>query len=75
MKRNRPHIAGSTLIALALLLCAPIGVANAARLGPLPASYSGVLPCADCIGLSHHLNLFPGGGYVLALTHFRDGRD
>ncbi len=31
----------------------------------LPASFSGVLPCADCPGIRHHLDLWPGGGYAL----------
>src|SRR5262245_13975792 len=49
--------------------------ATAARIGALPATYSGVLPCADCAGIRHQLNLFPGGAYMLALTYYRDGRD
>jgi copper homeostasis protein (lipoprotein) len=63
----------AALAAFVVLLSAP--AALAASLGPLPASFSGVLPCADCTGLRHHLNLYPDGGFVLALSYFRDGRD
>ena len=31
----------------------------------LPASFAGVLPCADCPGIRHHLDLWPDGGYAL----------
>ncbi len=45
------------------------------RLGPLPASYSGVLHCADCAGIRHQLNLLPGGAYMQALSYFKRGHD
>jgi copper homeostasis protein (lipoprotein) len=31
----------------------------------LPASFAGVLPCADCPGIRHQLDLAAGGGFVL----------
>jgi uncharacterized lipoprotein YbaY/uncharacterized lipoprotein NlpE involved in copper resistance len=34
-------------------------------LATLPATYTGVLPCADCEGIEHHLALFPDGSYAL----------
>jgi len=32
----------------------------------LPASFSGILPCADCEGISYHLNLLPNNIYYLS---------
>ncbi|RQW81067.1 MAG: hypothetical protein EHM62_05205 [Methylococcus sp.] len=43
---------------------APAGGA-AAGLLDLPATFSGVLPCADCPGIRHHLDLWPDGTYHL----------
>lgn len=34
-------------------------------LATLPATFTGVLPCADCEGIDHHLDLFPDGSYAL----------
>jgi heat shock protein HslJ/uncharacterized lipoprotein NlpE involved in copper resistance len=34
----------------------------------LPASFTGVLPCADCEGIAHHLDLWPDQGYHLRRT-------
>lgn len=31
----------------------------------LPASFSGTLPCADCSGVAHHLDLWPDQSYQL----------
>jgi len=39
--------------------------ADASALGPLPAAFAGVLPCADCPGIEHHLDLFPDRVYYL----------
>lgn len=38
-------------------------------LGALPASFVGVLPCADCPGIRYTLNLFVGNFYFLRLTY------
>ena len=38
---------------------------TASQLGALPASFAGVLPCADCAGIEHHLDLFPDSSYFL----------
>jgi len=35
------------------------------RLQPLPASFSGTLPCADCPGIRYLLNLYADGVYYL----------
>jgi len=60
---------------VALIAASATRVAQAGGLGALPASYSGTLPCADCTGIRHQLNLYPGGAFILALTYLRDGRD
>lgn len=39
--------------------------APASALGVLPATFTGVLPCADCPGIEHHLDLYPDGVYYL----------
>lgn len=39
----------------------------------LPATFTGTLPCADCDGIAHHLDLFPGQGFHLQRTWL--GRD
>lgn len=35
----------------------------------LPGSFTGTLPCADCPGIDHHLDLWPGGGYALRMAY------
>ena len=67
-------------VALAALLVVTLAfahspIASASGLWALPASYSGVLPCADCTGVRYQLNLYSGGAYILALTYLRDNRD
>lgn len=44
----------------------PAGAATLARLVPLPASYAGDLPCADCAALRYRLNLHADRTYVLS---------
>jgi len=39
----------------------------------LPATFLGVLPCADCAGIEHHLDLLPDGSYALRTRYL--GRD
>ena len=34
----------------------------------LPATFTGTLPCADCEGIAHHLDLWPDQGYHLRRT-------
>jgi uncharacterized lipoprotein NlpE involved in copper resistance len=45
----------------------PVGKrqAPASALGGLPATFRGVLPCADCPGIAHHLDLFADRVYYL----------
>ena len=44
-------------------------------LGTLPATFRGLLPCADCRGIRVHLNLLPGGAYMQRMDHLREGHD
>lgn len=48
---------------------APIG-AHGLR---LPASFEGTLPCADCAGIRHHLDLWPDQAYALRREWLDDG--
>lgn len=48
---------------------------GAPALGELPATFSGLLPCPDCVGVRHQINLLPGGAYMRRITHLRAGRD
>lgn len=47
---------------------APGGAASN-RLGALPASFSGVLPCADCPGIRYTVNLFPDNSFYLRMAY------
>jgi len=35
----------------------------------LPATFAGILPCADCEGIAYHLDLWPDGVYHLRQTY------
>ena len=72
MRRTLPWIRAAVLAAT---LSLPAPHTFAAGLGALPAHYSGALPCADCMGVRMQLNLYAGGGFMLASTYLRDGRD
>jgi copper homeostasis protein (lipoprotein) len=70
MTRPR-HVSVLTLV-LAAGLAVPVAAQQMPepRLGAhglsLPASFTGVLPCADCPGIRHHLDLWgDSGGFVL----------
>lgn len=49
------------------------GETTGSALGALPASFRGDLPCADCPGIRHQLNLFPDKAFYLRITYL--GRD
>ena len=55
----------------------PSGTESVSRapLGVLPATFVGVLPCADCTGIRCQLNLLPGGAYLQRTTYLRTGHD
>lgn len=52
-----------------MLAATPAAAQEAQRLGAhgmtLPASFTGTLPCADCPGIAHQLDLWPSGGFAL----------
>lgn len=60
-------LAGAGLI-LARAACSGGGEPPAA-LASLPATFAGDLPCADCEGVHHHLDLFPDGTFALRLEY------
>ena len=43
--------------------------ATPSPLGRLPATYAGVLPCADCPGIEYHLDLFADRAYSLRTVY------
>jgi copper homeostasis protein (lipoprotein) len=53
----------------------PTAHAHGPTLGALPASYAGLLPCADCAGIRVQINLLSGGAYAQRMTYLRDGHD
>ena len=54
---------------LLMLFARSVGWAGEEPLAPLPATFIGVLPCADCPGLRYHLNLFPDRSFFLRMTY------
>jgi copper homeostasis protein (lipoprotein) len=63
----------TTVLAAVAALCVPVLASAEEAPEPvrgahglaLPASFAGVLPCADCPGIRHQLDLWPAGGYAL----------
>ena len=54
---------------------APDGAATGSALGGLPAQFAGELPCADCPGIRHILELRPDGTFAYRLTYLGRGND
>jgi copper homeostasis protein (lipoprotein) len=52
----------------------PVG-GGAGPLGTLPATFAGDLPCADCPGIRHQLELFPDQAFFLRMTYLGKGAD
>ena len=48
---------------------------GAGPLGTLPATFVGDLPCADCPGIRHQLELFPDHAFFLRMTYLGKGDD
>jgi len=46
---------------------------TASPIGPLPATFVGVLPCADCKGTHYQLDLLPNSRFVQSTTNMRGG--
>ncbi len=51
--------------AAVLTAATPLAADHGAHGLTLPASFSGVLPCADCPGIRHHIDVWPDQGYFL----------
>ena len=60
-------------LALLLLSAQASAAAGTSLDDSLPATFSGVLPCADCPGVEYRLELFEDGAYYLRTTY--QGRD
>jgi uncharacterized lipoprotein YbaY/heat shock protein HslJ len=52
----------------------PVG-GGAGPLGALPATFAGDLPCADCPGIRHQLELFSDQAFFLRMTYLGKGDD
>lgn len=73
MRREGTMAAVVLVVTLATIF--PVGAGDA-PLAPLPATFIGVLPCADCPGLRSQLNLFPDRSFFLRTTYLgRPGID
>jgi uncharacterized lipoprotein YbaY/heat shock protein HslJ/uncharacterized lipoprotein NlpE involved in copper resistance len=49
--------------------------AGTGPLGTLPTTFIGDLPCADCPGIRHQLELFPDQAFFLRMTYLGKGDD
>ncbi len=72
-----PVLTGGRGNEVALLLrrtgaSAPPG-GRAGPVGALPATFAGDLPCADCPGIRHQLELFPDQAFFLRMTYLGKG--
>jgi copper homeostasis protein (lipoprotein) len=45
------------------------GAPESASITDLPATFVGILPCADCEGIQYHLDLLPDSGFYLQRTY------
>ena len=77
--RSYPVLTGGQGNEVALLLrragsSGPVG-GGAGPLGNLPATFAGDLPCADCPGIRHQLELFPDQAFFLRMTYLGKGDD
>lgn len=66
----------AALLVCSVILFAAAGPAAAMQIaqsanafGELPATFEGVLPCADCPGIQYQLNLFADGVYFLRMSY------
>lgn len=67
---------GVLAVFVLVLTAAPVAAQpRNSTLGSLPATYSGVLPCPDCIGIRTQINLLPGGAYMQRTTWLLSGHD
>lgn len=62
-------------VKMMLRMVASAKQAEAGSLRVLPATFAGELPCADCLGIRYHLNLFPDRVFFLRMTYLGRGDD
>jgi uncharacterized lipoprotein YbaY/uncharacterized lipoprotein NlpE involved in copper resistance len=77
--RSYPVLTGGQGNEVALLLrrassTDPVGAGDEPW-GTLPATFAGDLPCADCPGIRHQLELFPEQVFFLRMTYLGKGDD
>jgi len=70
----------ASLLALCLaFFAAPAGTAagagGASPLGMLPATFTGLLPCADCTGIRYQVDLLPKAAFVQRMTYLRSSME
>jgi copper homeostasis protein (lipoprotein) len=63
------RIAASKPAAAAAPATPPSPLPTPVRLAGLPATFTGILPCADCQGIRYQLNLFDDDSFVLRRTY------
>ena len=71
-------VAGRATAALLAVLLAASAATGAtpptqSPIGPLPATFFGVLPCADCRGIRYQLDLLPNSRFALSIAYLRGG--
>jgi copper homeostasis protein (lipoprotein) len=70
-----------SLFALCTALVAPAtgyaaaGTKPASPVGTLPATYAGMIPCADCAGIRYQIDLLAGAAFMQRMSYLRNGRD
>jgi copper homeostasis protein (lipoprotein) len=74
------YLAFAALLSIPFSGCACVGVAEtrtsrAFTEQELPATYTGVLPCADCEGIRYTLNLWGDSVFFLRMTYLGKGKD
>ena len=70
-----PRVSAAALV-LAVAIAGPAHGANhASPLGSLPATYVGLVPCADCTGIRYQIDLLPKNAFVQRTTYLKSGVD
>lgn len=73
-----PALSGAVTAALLAVFLAANAATGATTptqspIGPLPATFAGVLPCADCRGIRYQLDLLPNWRFAESIQSLRDG--
>ena len=82
LRRGMNARTGVTLLALCLVLSAlafagspAAGATAGPSLGTLPATFTGILPCADCAGIRYQIEVLPRSAFIQRTTYLRSGKD